>query len=215
MKKNSEYVGVDEKFVPENERYVKDSILGSREETKNKLKKGFKIGLGAYAIWVLLAIVFLVVVVVLIFNHSKKMNQQIFDMFGSATEQMNDETQNKEDTADQMNEMQDVMNSMGSMMDDFMNNQSSSINKTSFNATLEMYSGTEYGSSVGNLLDKVVTSNKTNKDHIITVIYKETTTTSEDEIVNIKHSLDKFTEYEVSLDYDANGYINKVTVKDI
>ena len=226
MKKNSEYVGVDEKFVPENERYVKDSILGSREETKNKLKKGLKIGLGAYAIWVLLGIVFFIVVVVLIFNHSKKMNQQIFDMFGSATEQMgdmynsateqmNNQTQNKEDTADKMNEMQDVMNSMGSMMDDFMNNQSSSINKTSFNATLEMYSGTEYGSSVGNLLDKVVTSNKTNKDHIITVTYKETTTTSEDEIVNIKHSLDKFTEYEVSLDYDANGYINKVTVNDI
>lgn len=122
MKKNSEYVGVDEKFVPEDERYVKDSVLGSREEAKNKIKKGLKIGLGAYAIWVLLAIVFLVVVVVLIFNYSKKMNQQIFDMFDSVTEQMTDETQNKEDTVDKMNEMKDVTNIMGTMMDDFMNN---------------------------------------------------------------------------------------------
>ena len=215
MKKNSEYVGVDEKFVPENERYVNDSILGSREETKNKLKKGLKIGLGAWAIWALVGIVFFIVVVVLIFNHSKKMDQQIFDMFGSATEQMNDETQNKEDTANKMEEMQDVMSGMNSMMNQFMNDDSSSINKKSFNATLEMYSGTESSSSVGNLLDNVVASNKTNKDHIITVIYKETTTTSEDEIVNVKHALDKLEEYEVSLDYDAQGYINKVTIKDI
>lgn len=59
----------------------------------------------------------------------------------------------------------------------------------------------------------MVTSNKTNTDHIITIIYKETTTTSEDEIVNIKHSLDEMTEYEISLDYDANGYINKEQLK--
>lgn len=204
MKKNSEYVGVDEKFVPENERYVNDSILGSREETKNISKKWLKIGSVSWVIGILVFILIFIVAAVLIFNISKMMNLQI-------TEQI----QNKEDTADQMNDMQDAMNSMGSMMDDFMNNQSSSINKTYFNSTLEMYSGTKYGSNVGNLLDKVVTSNKTNKDHIITVIYKEITTTSEDEIVNIKHSLDKFTEYEVSLDYDTNGYINKVTVKDI
>ena len=50
------------------------------------------------------------------------MNQQIFDMFDSVTEQMTDETQNKEDTVDKMNEMKDVTNIMGTMMDDFMNN---------------------------------------------------------------------------------------------
>lgn len=143
------------------------------------------------------------------------MNEQIFGIFGNVTEQINDKTQNKEDTENKMKEIQNVMSGMSSMMDQFMDDESNSINKKSFNATLEIYSGTENGSRVGNLLDKVVTSNKTNKDHIITVIYKETTTTSEDEIVNIKHLLDKFTEYEVSLDYDANGYINKVTVKDI
>lgn len=224
MKKNSEYIGVDEKFVPEEEKYVKDSILGSREESKNKIKKGLKIGLGAYAIWVLLGLVFLIVVVVLIFNHSKKMNEQIFQIYDNvneqifqiyddANEQINNGPQTGNDTTNTMDEMQDVMNGIGNMMNEFMNNQNST-DKTSFNASLEIYSGTEYGSSVGNLLDKVVTSNKTNKEHIITVIYKETITTSEDEIVNIKHLLDKFTEYEVSLDYDANGYVNKVTVKD-
>lgn len=214
MKKNSEYVGVDEKFIPENEKYVNDSILGSKEESKKKMKKALKIGLGVWAIWVIVGIAFFVIVVMLIFNHSKNMNKQVFDIFNSATEQIKDGMQEQNDPSKSINQMQQITDAMmGSMSGQSSINND--INKQSFNATLEMYSGTEYGSSVGSLLDKVVTSNKTNKDHIITVIYKETTTTSENEIVKIKHSLDKFTEYEVSLDYDANGYINKVTVKDI
>ena len=39
MKKNGEYVGVDEKFIPENEKYVDYSILGSKQESKQKIKK--------------------------------------------------------------------------------------------------------------------------------------------------------------------------------
>lgn len=134
MKKNSEYVGVDEKFVPEDEKYVKDSILGNREETKNKIKKGLKIGLGVYAIWFLLAMVFLVVVVALIFNHSRKMNEQIletydkaneqiFELYDNVVENMNDETQNDEDTIKQNDKSEDIMNNMTDMMNQFMNNQ--------------------------------------------------------------------------------------------
>lgn len=32
MKKNSECVGVDEKFILEDEKYVKDSVLGNNEQ---------------------------------------------------------------------------------------------------------------------------------------------------------------------------------------
>ena len=28
MKRNSQYIGVDEKYIPENEKYVDDSLLG-------------------------------------------------------------------------------------------------------------------------------------------------------------------------------------------
>lgn len=210
MKKNSEYIGVDEKFIPKNEKYVNDSILGSEEKSKKKIKKWIKIGIGIFVTLVLVAIIFLVVVVGFIFNHSKNMNQQIFGIFGNTLEQINNG-----DTEDKMNEIKDAKNSIGSMIDDFTNNQSTNTDKTAFNAILEIYSGTKNGLNVGSLLDRVVTINKTDKDHIITVIYNETTTTSEDEIVNIKHSLDKLTEYEVSLDYDANGFVNKVTIKNI
>ena len=129
MKKNSEYVGVDEKFIPEDEKYVKDSVLGNREESKNKIKKGLIIGLGVYAIWVLLAIVFLVVVVVLIFNHARKTNEQIFGLFGNVVgnvvEQVNGETQSTENSENQMEGMQNAVNSMSNMMDQFMNDEQS------------------------------------------------------------------------------------------
>ena len=32
MKKNGEYVGIDEKYVSENEKYVDESLLGNKEQ---------------------------------------------------------------------------------------------------------------------------------------------------------------------------------------
>ena len=116
MKKNSEYVGVDEKFIPENEKYVNDSILGSKEESKKKMKKALKIGLGVWAIWVFVGIAFFIIVVMLIFNHSKNMNKQVFDIFTSATEQIKDGMQEQNNPRKAMTEMQHVTDAMmGSM----------------------------------------------------------------------------------------------------
>lgn len=82
-----------------------------------------------------------------------------------------------------------------------------------FNNGIEMYSGTQYGTSISYLLDKIITSNKTNKEHIINVIYGNINTTNDSEIRNIKKQLDKWTEYEVILDYDEVGFVNKVTIE--
>ena len=84
-----------------------------------------------------------------------------------------------------------------------------------FNDNYETYSGTKSKFSIEILLDDVITNNKTNKNLLITVIYHDTSTTNPDEIINIKHSLQDWTKYEVKLDYDNNGYVNKVTIEDI
>ena len=42
-----------------------------------------------------------------------------------------------------------------------------------FKSILEIYSGIKYVLSVTVLLDTVITNNKTNEEHIITVIYKK------------------------------------------
>lgn len=82
-----------------------------------------------------------------------------------------------------------------------------------FNTQFEMYAGTEYGVSISNLLDKIITNNKTNSIHTISVVYGNVNTTNEVEIRNLKKSLDKWTEYEVIVDYDDLGFVNRITIE--
>ena len=77
-----------------------------------------------------------------------------------------------------------------------------------------MYSGTTNKFHINYLLDNVVTNNKKDKDHLVTVIYKDNSTTDPDDIINIKHSLEN-KNYEIKLDYDDEGLVNKITIEDI
>lgn len=40
MKKNGQYVGVDEKYIPEEEKYVDESLLGPTSEIRDGIKSG-------------------------------------------------------------------------------------------------------------------------------------------------------------------------------
>ena len=82
-----------------------------------------------------------------------------------------------------------------------------------FNGGFEFYTGTQKGMFVSNLLDNIITNNKKNQEHLLTVVYGTHTTTNPDEITNIKQELDDWHDYEVSLDYGEDGYANKVTIK--
>ena len=75
MKKNGEFVGVDEKFIPENEKYVDESLLGDKEKAKKTAKKFAKGYLIFFAIFVIFA-----------------MSMPII-MFTQARKQMNDKTE--------------------------------------------------------------------------------------------------------------------------
>lgn len=82
-----------------------------------------------------------------------------------------------------------------------------------FNLSYEMYTGTEYGTSVKNLIDKVITNNKTNSNRTLTIIYKDTNTSDVETIKNLKQKLDDWTKYEVSLNYDEEGFINQIVIE--
>ena len=56
MKKNGEFVGVDEKFIPEDEKYVDESLLGDKEKTKKTAKKFAKGYLIFFVIFTIFAI---------------------------------------------------------------------------------------------------------------------------------------------------------------
>lgn len=83
----------------------------------------------------------------------------------------------------------------------------------SFNNVLEMYEGTKMGHSVIVFLDEVISSNKTEKDHLIEVVFMGTSYgTDSESIRNIKNSIDKWSNYEISLEYDSVGFVNKATI---
>ena len=83
-----------------------------------------------------------------------------------------------------------------------------------FNNSYEMYVGTEYGSSVGRLIDEVVINNKTNQNKKITVKYKNIETKDPEEMKNIKKQLDEWTKYEISFEYDKDGYIYFILIEE-
>lgn len=62
MKKNADYVGVDEKYIPEDEKYVSDSVADSIKKDakeayenldKTKLKKGVKTATKMYLAYII------------------------------------------------------------------------------------------------------------------------------------------------------------------
>lgn len=191
MKKNGEYVGVDEKYIPEDEKYVDESLLGNKEESKRKIKKTAKSIAIGYVLFVIFIFAMFMGIAIFMFSSFNKTRKSMMDDFNQKSTTM------QEDYNSQVNNMMD------------------SYNVSAFNNGIKSMQGTQSKFMLSSYLDKIVTSNKTNSNHIITVTYSETATTSEDGIVGIKHSLNDNSKYEVSLGYDANGYINKVTIKDI
>lgn len=205
MKKNGEYVGVDEKYIPEEEKYVdnetnkeiKDSINDglrsvkdyvtdgdNQKEIKKTCKKSLKFlkGVGiVYLIFICIIVLLVIGVFVAVFINMTKINNSadgIYEKAGSVIDKGIDKTEIK-----------------------------------AFNAPFELYSGTQSGFFVEKLLDEIVTNNKTEPNHIVTVVYNDITTTISDEIITLKQSLDNSKNYEVSLNYDKNGFVNKITVK--
>ena len=64
------------------------------------------------------------------------------------------------------------------------------------------------------MLDEVAQNNKKN-DRKITVVFNDINTTNSDEIASLKQDLKEFPyEYEIKIDYDDKGYVNKVTIVD-
>lgn len=66
---------------------------------------------------------------------------------------------------------------------------------------------------VKSMLNNVITSNKTNKDKIITVKFNDITTQDPEQILEIEKQLIDYKEYDVLLDYDEDGFVNMITIR--
>lgn len=209
MNNNDEYVGVDEKFKP-NEEEKKEENLGSKiandannaydkardymsdkdnqEKMKNAGKKGLKIAKGigiGYLIFIGLVLVGVITIFIVV----------ISKMF--TTEKTTDDLRNKAN-----NIIETVEDNITEAKSD------------KFNYDLETYVGTRTGLEISSLIDDVVLKVKKNTDHKITFVYNNTTTSVPDEMIKLKSNFDTKKEYEVTFDYDKDGYINKLTIFD-
>ena len=93
------------------------------------------------------------------------------------------------------------------------------FDKNSFNSNYTFYSGTQPGQSVSMLIDNIINKNKTEKDHLVELTFDNTSYgTDSDNIKQTKNMIQTFKGYdiqyyEVSMGYDDNGYVNKVTIE--
>ena len=197
MKKNSKYVGVDEKFIPEDEKYVDDSLLGDKEKTKKVIGTGF-------LVYSVIFLVIFVAVFIMIFKFTGKKSKQAEDIIEQAGSVINQVGKQMENSIDQYN------NDDSEFEQKKINNE-----KEAFNRSFEMYSGTQRKEIVIFMLNEVEKNNQKNSDQIIKVLYNDANATDSNGIVEIKKQLNEDKEYEIILDYDVNGYVNQVTIKDM
>lgn len=91
--------------------------------------------------------------------------------------------------------------------------------KDNFNRNYEFWSGTQTSMIVSNIIDSAVANNKKSTEHLIEFIFDGTSYgTDANNIKTIKSSLKNFKGheiqyYEISLDYDENGFVNKITIE--
>ena len=90
-----------------------------------------------------------------------------------------------------------------------------SFEVNSFNTPYETDAGKRSGFFIVGTLDDIVTNNKTNKSHIITVVYNDIKATDEKDIKEIRNMLSEDKDYDVSLSYDNNGYVNKFAIENL
>ena len=119
--KNGEYVGIDDKFIPEDEKYVDESLLGNNEETKKKLKSGAKIGakvigfgFGTYIIISLIGFIIFCVLFVsvarFIFNQAKNIEQEKHQSQIKMQQQQEEFDEMYKDTQQQIKQIQEKIN---------------------------------------------------------------------------------------------------------
>ena len=111
----------------------------------------------------------------------------------------------KEEIDDRSNKYEELTNQIINTVEEQMENTL----KETFNSKFSTYSGEKTANFVESILNGIIQSNKI-YDRKVVLVFNGLEVTSESEIKNIKKSLNG--NYEVSLDYDEDRYVNKVIV---
>lgn len=97
----------------------------------------------------------------------------------------------------------------------FFNSTFDKIEKGNIDININIENGTKSGFFLSGDIDEIINNNKTNKEHLIEVVFDGTSYgKSADKISEAKDKINNRVDskYEVELDYDKEGYVNKVTI---
>lgn len=189
-------------------------------------KKTSPIMFFVFTIFIIIIIMF-VAIGLCIFMKESKLKEDVFSSASSILDGISDIIKGQKDNIanDETKELEkDVFSSTNSIINGITNGQEDNtandeikdeITAKFFNAMLELYGGTTKKSIVVEVLDKVITNNKTNERKIM-VKYNKTETQEEKAIREIKQKINKedsFQDFEIIYEYDEDGYIYKVEIE--
>lgn len=83
------------------------------------------------------------------------------------------------------------------------------LNKKIFNSSYELYTDMNSTLLLNGLFTKVINNNK-EEDHIIIIVYNNKELYLEEDILKIKDKIKNSDDINISLEYDSDGYVNKV-----
>ena len=93
-------------------------------------------------------------------------------------------------------------------------NQVAKEDLQTFNSVFEIYNGIQVKENVISLINNVDANNKTTKIRAITIVYNNNNYSNIAEFLNLKQILTS-DNYEISLEYNEKGFVNKVNILDI
>ena len=202
-------ISVDE-LINESEVTANPNPIIEDQPIKNESPKNNKIAIiivGALIIIVILIIVKMVSAVS-IFN---KVTDEVTNAQGNIFEKFFGMIDKMIDTQEDINgNAEDIFGNVEGIIGEQLNG----VNTNRFNGTLELYNGSNSGSALKRLLDEIITSNK-KEDRKITVKYTDTETEDSEQIKNLKTSIKESNNFEVSFEYDEEGYINEVLIEKV
>lgn len=194
MKKNGEFVGVDEQFIPEEDKFVDESLLGSREESNKKVKKVAKTVAVGYAVFFGFFIIMFI------------------GMFIFAGINMYKSEKRMDETTIAMQEKHENANTAAN---NAIIESQKQQEKESFNGIFESDEGVQDGFIVQKFtIRDIISNNETNSERKVSVEYNGIIAIETNDIITIRDSLNR-DEYIIKVEYDEEGYVNKVIIKDM
>jgi len=197
-----------------------DELLDEENNKEKKQKVGFNwkpiiiIGIILLSI-ILFCIVSFIVTIITIGKTTYDTATSIMDTAVSTINDINSDL----DVEFNVNEAKETFDEMSNIFNEDFDTEVDEIDnefaKESFNTTYTtLYQGIQNGFSIKNAINHVINDNLEN-ERKIAVEYNETITKEQEEIINIRKNFEDFTEYMVSYEYDEEGYICKMVIKDI